>query len=176
MKKLVSILAVIGISGLCFAQSLIVSPAEITKEVAFGRDASSAVIGVGATSSVSGISVSSSASWLSVSPASFDLTNILFTNITLTFDTDALAIGDYEAEVYVVQGGTTNTVTIALRMYEPKEWGIKHPFIMFNVKKTAVDPTLVKPRMAGDILIYTTSNIVYISKGLTTNDWIQLAP
>jgi len=40
---------------------------------------------------------------------------------------------------------------------------------------TLADSTDWTPRFVGDTLIGTVSNLVYVSKGTTTNDWIQVS-
>jgi hypothetical protein len=183
MKKALAVSVVVGLLvglvGFSSAQSIQVAPKKITTTSYKRSNAQTAYIGVMVTNKTTGITVSTSDNWIVVSPSSFDLlyTNgVTATNLSVSLNTASKDIGNYAGTITIVGGGITNVIDVSVMITEPREWSMKYPFVMFDTTPSEANPKLVEPKEAGNILIFSVSNIVYISKGLTTNDWIKLAP
>lgn len=153
-----------------------VYPTKVNISTELGINPNDVNIGIVATGDIS-LTLSSSVSWLTLSASSVNITtNNLSTNITASINADGLALGNYEGSITITDGTNSYLVNIYLAVDQPARWRTKAGNVMFNHTKSEVNPTKVEPKFGGAILIYTVSNYVYISKGATTNDWIQISP
>ena len=177
MRKVIAMLVMIGLVSALYAGNLFVSSKDITIQAEKGINPGSVTVAIGnrSASATSTVTITSSASWAVPNISSAVLNPLSSSNVSIAINSKSLAIGNYTATLTFSNAseGVIGTVVISLingvaaRDLHARDARLDH-------RETAVDTSIYTPRYVGDLLIFTASNKVFISKGITSSDWIEL--
>lgn len=189
MKKLFAMFVAVLVAGVAMAQLPIVTPLTISK---VGTDETVdasyfTIYNTGGTSSLSYVTiVSDSTNLFTVGTASATISNN-YEEVTVTYAT-GLAAGNYSGNILVTQTNapvTVRTIPVTLRITKDQSLPLGSLADIRVLRGNIGATPQVVPRKYGDVLIgkYTVVDQagtstdymnVWVSKGITTNDWESL--